>query len=193
MNKANLKKPTIEDWRKTEEIFIQMMDTVEKNVFDLNKWKFINPKTNEDIPFRDMLRIINEKGIYVGRDTIEATNWFISRLPGNFKLIQDQIMEVLKGYLRVLEERIGYQEELEAYANDLEADLNDANSEIENFKLEKELFYKEKENLILKTKLEESNLKLKALKEIGKTKDKKPETKNQDKKEESEDELVSQY
>lgn len=155
MEKPILNKPTIQEWKNQEDVFARLLDNIEKNVFDVNKWEFNVPDLNEMINYKELMKKINSEK-YIKPVWSDTMRTFFKHLPEEFIRMKKDLISAMKGFTATLQERMNYEKQLEEYCNAVENELDSVNAQLEDLQKERELMMTKSRVTELEAKLKES-------------------------------------
>ena len=152
--KPKLTKPTIERWKESEELLKQLVNHLNKKVYDINEWDFHLPGKNKTLKYKDIIPHLPVKG-YPQRDYMEAVVSWFRYFPEDLERMKKSTNVILTDHTNKIEQQVNFIKQQDEYIEELETELQNLYDKVSKMEAEhKEKQLKEQEKNIEEKKQE---------------------------------------
>jgi len=121
MNRPNLPKPSVDEWKSSEQLLKKFVTHINNKLFDIAAWHFWIPSQNRKVTYNEILK--NIEPIYPHLKWIEAIKSWFKYFPADLLRMKKDVNVIFLNHTARIEEQLNFITKQEEYITHLEAEL----------------------------------------------------------------------
>lgn len=117
MERPIVSKPRMEEWKNDDVQISKLLQHIDSEVLNVDKWKFRLEHLNEHVTFDDILK--NTQGNFIDEEWSHCMRTTFMALPSKLDTVKSELNVIFKRFILNLEERIKYIQTLDEHIDKL--------------------------------------------------------------------------